>query len=160
MDPKAITSSLSVGGQITAADVRRLAQLGFRSILCNRPDDEESGQPAFEAIAAAARAEGLEARYLPISGTPADEAAAVFGETMDELPEPVFAYCRTGMRSATAWALSQARKRSVADILVATTAAGYDIAAVVPRLAEAGRMPAGRALPSLSARDAARHCPA
>jgi sulfide:quinone oxidoreductase len=145
MQPNAISPTLSVGGQITAAEVRELAGLGFRSVLCNRPDGEEPGQPDFAGIAAAARAAGLEVRYQPISGAPSDEAAADFGKAMDALPKPVFAYCRSGMRSATAWALSQATVRSVADILAATGAAGYDIGAVVPRIAEAGRVPAGRA---------------
>lgn len=144
MQPKILTPLLSVGGQITAADIGEIAALGFRSVLCNRPDGEEPGQPGFAGIAEAARAAGLEVRYQPISGVPSDEAAADFAGAMDALPKPVFAYCRSGMRSATAWALSQARARSVADILAATGAAGYDIGAVVPRIAEAGRVPAGR----------------
>jgi sulfide:quinone oxidoreductase len=144
MNPRAITPSLFVGGQITAADVEALARRGIRSILCNRPDGEEPGQPDFAEIAAAARAAGVEVRHLPIIGAPSDEAAAAFGEALERLPAPVLAYCRAGQRSATAWALSQARVRSVADILAATGAAGYDIGAVVPRIAEAGRVPAGR----------------
>jgi sulfide:quinone oxidoreductase len=144
MEPKAMTSTLSVDGQISAADVRRLAEAGFRSVLCNRPDGEEPGQPGFDEIEAAARQAGLEARYLPISGAPSDEIAADFGQALEQLPAPVFAYCRSGLRSATAWALSQATARSVADLLVATKAAGYDIGAVVPRIAAAGRVPAGR----------------
>lgn len=159
MDPKPLTSSLSVGGQITAADVRRIAQLGFRSILCNRSDAEEPGQPAFAEIAAAARTEGLEGRYLPISGVPSDEAAMSFGQAIEDLPKPVFAYCRSGLRSATAWGLSQARRRSVADILVAAKAAGFDIGAVVPRLVETGRTPAGHTAASLAARAAHQRCP-
>jgi len=146
MNPKAISSSLCVGGQIAPSDVRDLADRGVRSILCNRPDGEEPGQPDFAGIAAAARAAGLQVRYLPISGAPSDDAAAAFGQAMGELPAPVFAYCRSGMRSVAAWALSQATVRSVADILAAAGAAGYDIGAVVPRIADAGRLPAGRAV--------------
>ncbi len=140
MNPKLITSTLSVGGQITAVDVRALADRGVRSILCNRPDGEEPGQPGFAEIAAAAWAAGLETRYLPIAGAPTDAAAAAFGAALEALPGPVLAYCRTGQRSVTAWALSQARVRSVADILAAAGAAGYDLGAAVPRIAEASRV--------------------
>ncbi len=146
MDPKAITSTLSVDGQITAADVRGLADRGFRSIVCNRPDGEGPDQPTFEEIEAAAQAAGLQARYLPIvAGTVTDEDAAAFGRAMDELPKPVLAYCRSGTRSATLWSLSQAKTKSVADILAATKAAGYDMAGVVRRVANGGRTPTDRA---------------
>jgi sulfide:quinone oxidoreductase len=140
MNVKPVTSTLVVGGQIIAADMQALADRGVRSIICNRPDGEEPGQPAFAEIAAAAWAAGIETRYLPISGPPTDAAAAAFGAALQALPGPVFAYCRTGQRSVTAWALSQARVRSVADILAAAGAAGYDIGAAVPRIAEAGRL--------------------
>ena len=143
MDIRALTPTLSVGGQITAADVRTLADLGIRSILCNRPNGEEPGQPGFAEIVEAARAAGIETRHLPISGPPSDEDAADFGTALDGLPKPVFAYCRSGQRSVTAWALSQAKRRSVADILAAAGAAGYDIGPAIPRIAATGRLQAG-----------------
>jgi sulfide:quinone oxidoreductase len=146
MDPKAITSTLSTGGQITAADVRGLADRGYRSIICNRPDGEGPDQPTFEEIEAAAKAAGLDARYIPIvAGTVTDEDAAAFGRALDELPKPIFAYCRSGTRSATLWSLSQAKTKSVADILAATKSAGYDMAGVVRRIANGGRTPTDRA---------------
>ena len=46
-------------GQITAADVPALADRGFRSIICNRPDGEGPDQPTFEEIEAAAQDAGL-----------------------------------------------------------------------------------------------------
>jgi sulfide:quinone oxidoreductase len=117
MDPKVITSTLSTGGQITAADVRRLADRGYRSIICNRPDGEGSDQPTFQEIEAAAKATGLAARYLPVvAGSVTDEHAAAFGRALDELPKPIFAYCRSGMRSATLWSLCQASTRPAADV--------------------------------------------
>jgi sulfide:quinone oxidoreductase len=117
MDRKAITSTLSTGGQITAADVRGLADRGFRSIICNRPDGEGADQPTFAEIAAAAQAAGLQARYLPVvAGAVTDADAVAFGRALDELPKPVFAYCRSGMRSETLWSLSRARTASKADV--------------------------------------------
>ncbi|EIM94711.1 hypothetical protein WQE_42969 [Paraburkholderia hospita] len=53
----------------------------------------------------------------------------------------VLAYCRTGTRSATLWALSQADKLSVSEIERTTAKAGYDLEAVVRRIANAGKAP-------------------
>ncbi len=146
MDIKSISSSLSVCPQITAQDVQKIADLGFRSIVCNRPDGEGADQPVFDEIEAAAKKLGLETRYLPvISGKVSDEDADAFGKAMNEIPRPVLAYCRTGTRCATLWSLSQAETMTVADILAATKSAGYDMAGVVRRIANGGRTPTDRA---------------
>ncbi|MGI1661632.1 TIGR01244 family sulfur transferase [Palleronia sp. KMU-117] len=142
MDPKAISTQLSVSPQISIDEVKALADLGYRSIICNRPDGEGADQPTFEEIEAAATAAGLQARYIPIvAGTVSDEDAELFARAMDELPKPALAYCRTGTRSATLWSLSQAKRMSVADILAATKAAGYDMAGVVRRIVNGGKTP-------------------
>ncbi|EEA94922.1 bifunctional protein tyrosine phosphatase family protein/NAD(P)/FAD-dependent oxidoreductase [Pseudovibrio sp. JE062] len=146
MDIKSISSSLSVCPQITAQDVQKIADLGFRSIVCNRPDGEGADQPVFDEIEAAAKKLGLETRYLPvISGKVSDEDADAFGKAMNEIPRPVLAYCRTGTRCATLWSLSQAETLAVSDILAATKSAGYDMAGVVRRIANGGKTPTDRA---------------
>ncbi|VAW15493.1 hypothetical protein MNBD_ALPHA12-622, partial [hydrothermal vent metagenome] len=40
---------------------------------------------------------------------------------------PVLCYCRTGTRSTTLWALSQAGKKPAKEIIEAAAQAGYDI---------------------------------
>ncbi|QUS58456.1 bifunctional protein tyrosine phosphatase family protein/NAD(P)/FAD-dependent oxidoreductase [Pseudovibrio brasiliensis] len=146
MHIKSISSSLSVCPQITAQDVQKIADLGFRSIICNRPDGEGADQPVFDEIEAAAKKLGLETRYLPvISGKVSDEDADAFGKAMNEIPRPVLAYCRTGTRCATLWSLSQAETLAVSDILAATKSAGYDMAGVVRRIANGGKTPTDRA---------------
>ncbi|MDD7910936.1 MULTISPECIES: bifunctional protein tyrosine phosphatase family protein/NAD(P)/FAD-dependent oxidoreductase [Pseudovibrio] len=145
MDVKTISAKLSVSPQITASDVQKIADLGFRSIICNRPDGEGADQPVFDEIANVARALGLEVRYQPVvSGKVMDEDAVAFGKIMREVPKPAFAYCRTGTRCATLWSLSQAENMSVADILAATKSAGYDMAGVVRRIANGGKTPTDR----------------
>jgi sulfide:quinone oxidoreductase len=37
-----------------------------------------------------------------------DAQGSAFGQLLDELPKPVFAYCRSGMRCTTLWRLSSA----------------------------------------------------
>ena len=60
---------------------------------------------------------------------------------MQELPKPVLAYCRTGTRSTTMWALSQARNRPMPDIVETARSAGYDLSAFVRRIANGGKTP-------------------
>ena len=142
MEIKTLTAGLSVSPQVVAAGMKAIKDAGFRALICNRPDGEGSDQPTFDEIAKAAKAQGLEAIYLPIvSGMVHDEDTAEFNAALTALPGPVLAYCRTGTRSATLWSLAQANKRSVADILAATKAAGYDMAGVVRRIVNGGKTP-------------------
>ena len=133
MQIKLLTEALSVSGQIETIDIVDIAGAGFKSIVCNRPDGEDADQPAVAEIDAAANAAGLATAYLPIvSGKAIGDEALAFGALVDKLPKPVLAYCRTGTRSTTLWTLSEsARGRSAADILSITTAAGYDMSAVL-----------------------------
>jgi len=142
METKTISNGFSVSPQIVADDVKEIARLGFRSIVCNRPDGEGADQPTFEEISNAAKEAGLEIRYQPIvSGKVSDDDARDFGRLYDELPKPIFAYCRTGTRSTTLWSLSQAGKLDTSEILRATKAAGYDMGGVVRRIVNGGKTP-------------------
>ncbi len=143
MKPQTINAELSVSEQIQPTELPAIAAAGFRAIVCNRPDGEGADQPTFAEIEAAAKTAGLQAGYLPIvSGKVSDEDAAKFGSLLDSLPKPVFAYCRTGTRSATLWSLSKgARGRPLTEILTATKAAGYDMSGVARRIANGGKTP-------------------
>lgn len=143
MDPnKKITDALTVGEQITVADIPEIVAAGFRAVVCNRPDGEGPDQPGFEEIESAAKAAGLDTLYLPVvSGKVTDEDAAAFGKAMEALPKPVFAYCRTGTRSTTLWALSEAGRRPLPEILARAKSAGYDMGGVVRRIANGGKTP-------------------
>jgi sulfide:quinone oxidoreductase len=142
MEIKQLSGELSVCAQIAPADLPTLAAAGFRAVVCNRPDGEGSDQPVYSEIERAAQAAGLEARYLPAeSGKVSDEQATQFGALMNALPKPVLAYCRTGMRSATMWALSQSGRMPLPEILERSARAGFDLKGVVRRIANGGRTP-------------------
>ena len=142
MDIKRISSALSVSPQIAATDIATLKAEGFRSIICNRPDGEGADQPNFEEIRAAAEAAGMEVRYIPIqTGMVRDADADAFGAALQDLPGPVFAYCRSGTRSATLWSLAMAKTLPIAHILGATKAAGYDMNGVARRITNGGKTP-------------------
>lgn len=143
MNIKPLTASIFASPQIAASDMQAIKNAGFRAIICNRPDGEESDQPTFAEIATAASAQGLEAVYLPVTvGSPRDEDADAFGTALATLPGPVLAYCRSGMRSATMWSLAQANTLGVAEILATTNAAGYDMAGIAHRIVNRSNAPA------------------
>ncbi len=142
MQPNRIDEGLAVSPQVTPDDVAAIEAAGFRAIICNRPDGEGADQPTHEEVAAAARAAGIELRYLPVVAGQVSEAdAKAFADAMRELPGPVLAYCRTGTRSATLWSLAEARRRPLPEILGRTHAAGYDMSGVARRIANGGRVP-------------------
>ncbi|WOI57953.1 TIGR01244 family sulfur transferase [Palleronia sp. LCG004] len=142
MDVKKLDHRISVGPQIAATDLDDLKARGFRSIIVNRPDGEDDDQPAFAEIEVAAREQGLEARHIPVeTGKISDAEVAAFAKALEELPGPIFAHCRSGTRSATLWALSQAGHRPMADILARGKAAGFDLNPVARRIANGGRVP-------------------
>ncbi|WP_374391823.1 TIGR01244 family sulfur transferase [Sphingopyxis sp.] len=100
MDIRTIDARLSVSPQIRPEDVPAAAAAGYRSIICNRPDGEEAGQPTAAAIAAAAQANGLAFTHLPVvPGKSTDTEAALMANALANLPGPVLAYCRSGSRS-------------------------------------------------------------
>jgi sulfide:quinone oxidoreductase len=135
MDIKTIAPDLSVSVQITPQDVGIAASEGFRSLIINRPDGESADQPDRQSIEDAAGRHGLDVRYLPIvAGTVTDADVEAFDKAVHEMPGPTLAYCRTGTRSATLWALSQAGHLSTDAILKTASNAGYDLFGLRARL--------------------------
>jgi uncharacterized protein (TIGR01244 family) len=123
-----VTEAFWVSPQIGVEDVDAAKSQGFVSIINNRPDGEEAGQPSSNQIEAAARAAGLSYLYAPVVGRPsaqavsAVEAAAGEGKTL--------AFCRSGTRSIITWALGEASRRPKAEIVTLGDAAGYDLRAI------------------------------
>ncbi len=142
MNIKSLTTDLSVSGQIMPSDMQAIKNAGFKSIICNRPDGEGADQPTCEEIAKTASKLGIQMGYLPIiAGKVTDDDATAFRKLLSEQPGPILAYCRTGTRSTTLWALCQSGQRSLADILATTKAAGYDMGGVVRRIVNGGKTP-------------------
>ena len=98
---RAVSPDVCVAAQLTPEAMAEVAALGFRSVVNNRPDFEHGpDQPTNAAVEAAARAVGLEYRFLPGSGAyQSPEEIAAFAKLLRELPGPVLAFCRSGARS-------------------------------------------------------------
>ena len=117
-----------VSGQVDPADLPAIKGAGVTMIVNNRPDGEEPGQPAAAAIETAARAAGLDYRFIPVaSGFSADQVDAMT-EVLDAAEGPVLAFCRSGTRSTFLWALARAQQGEEAEELMRNAAAaGYDL---------------------------------
>jgi len=90
-----------VAPQLTPEAMADAMRAGFRSVINNRPDFEHGPeQPTNAAIEAAARAAGLEYRFLPVDGGyQSPQEIAAFAQLLKDLPRPILAFCRSGARS-------------------------------------------------------------
>ena len=103
-----ITPEFSVSPQVTPDELPALAARGFRTIMCNRPDAEDPGQPPAADVQAAAERLGMVFAMVPVvSGQLDMDNVAAFKAAMANLPGPVLAYCRSGTRSRNLWMLAQ-----------------------------------------------------
>lgn len=136
LDIRRIDDELSFAPQITPDDMAAIREAGFATIINNRPDGEEAGQPASIAITDAAVKAGLGCVAIPI-GHPgfSHPQVSAMREVLDSAPGPVLAFCRSGTRSCWLWALARAESGDdVEDIIARAADAGYDIAAAWPLL--------------------------
>ncbi|MFL1453710.1 TIGR01244 family sulfur transferase [Marinobacter sp. GN3S48] len=137
MDLRKIDDQITVAPQITVDDVAEIARQGFKTLVANRPDQEEPGQPAMAELEAAAREHGLEWVYMPVeSGNITDRDVDQFAPMIQQADKPVLAFCRSGTRCTVLWALSSARDTSAEEIFTKAYSAGYDIRGLAPRLAQ------------------------
>lgn len=131
-----INESISVAPQIAVSDVADIAAAGFKTIVNNRPDDEEPGQPSGADIQAAAEAAGLAYVAIPVThaGFSHPQLDAMTKALM-ETKGPVLAYCRSGTRSCNLWALTAAKAGRNPNLLMAQAEdAGYDLSGIRPML--------------------------
>jgi len=127
MDLRKLTDDITVAPQIAIEELADAAKLGFKTVICNRPDGEEFSQPVAEDMADAAGDAGMTFVHQPVmSGNMTFEDVDQFGKLLEDLPKPVLAYCRSGTRCSTLWALSEAKTRDIDEILSICAAAGYD----------------------------------
>ena len=128
MDLKRINDHISVSGQILPQDIAALKAQGFVAIINNRPEGESPDQPDGAEIEAAAKAAGLAYYAIPLGREGVN--AEMVEQTKAALAAsngPVFAFCRSGTRSTTLWALSQAGNVDAEEIISQAAEAGYDM---------------------------------
>ena len=130
-----LDDKILVAGQIRPEDVADLPSSGITTIVNNRPDGEEPGQPESESIAAAARAAKVDYRHVPVAGGLSPSQVAATATAIDEASGKVLLFCRSGTRSTYVWAFVRAGQGASAETLSAqAAAAGYDLSPLLSHL--------------------------
>ncbi len=137
MELKRINDDISVSPQISPDDMPALKAAGFRTVINNRPDGETPDQPTSATMQAAAEAAGLSYHHIPlgrdgVSPEMVEETTAA----LEGSDGPVLAFCRSGTRSTTLWALSQAGKMPAQEIVSQAAHAGYDMSHLLGHLSQ------------------------
>ena len=85
-----------------------LAAAGFKSVISNRPGGEQPDQPSPAAERQAAATGGMQFHFIPVTAKAITEAdVRSFQKAVAERPGPVFAHCRSGIRSASLHAIGE-----------------------------------------------------
>lgn len=127
-----------VGPQISVADLDDLERFNVKTIVVARPEGETPDQPALIDLRNAAETLGITIHQIPVvPGNISDADVRAFGAITSEAGHPVFAYCRSGLRAISLWALNAAKQgQSRSEILRMAQGAGFDLTAVAPRLSK------------------------
>lgn len=108
MSIRTIDPNFHVTGQITPQQIAEVAKLGYKTVICMRPDNEGFNQPAFADMAKAAKDAGLDAHYIPVVPGAMTEAQAKELKTiLDEEKGPILAYCASGNRCVGAYQMAK-----------------------------------------------------
>ena len=106
--------TITISGQITPDDVAELANAGVKSIVNNRHDGEEVGQPTSDDIAKACKQHGITYGFIPFAGGMLDmNHVQAFADFYNSTERPLHIFCRTGNRSNTI--LVTAREKDLLD---------------------------------------------
>ncbi|UYH54135.1 TIGR01244 family sulfur transferase [Qipengyuania sp. SS22] len=130
-----VTERFAVAPQVQVAEMQSVADAGYGTVICNRPDGEEDGQPTVAEMREAAERAGLAFHHIPVAGGafPA-EAIAAFRQVRQQAEGKVLAYCRTGTRSITLDTLANIEQLSADARIERARQAGYDLSALRPQL--------------------------
>lgn len=141
LDIRPLNDRFAVAPQIDPDDLPAIAAAGYVAVVNNRPDDEQPGQPAGEAIRAAAAAAGLGYSAVPVGHAGMGPAQLdAMAAALVAADGPVLAFCRSGTRSCHLWALAAAMSGREPALLIAQAAgAGYDLAGLAPTLERLAR---------------------
>jgi sulfide:quinone oxidoreductase len=132
-----VSDTFAVSPQLKPSDMRGLVDAGFSTVICNRPDGEEPGQPTVASMREAAEEAGLAFHHIPVSGGEFPLVAIrAFARVREEADGKVLAFCRTGTRSITLDALANVENENADARIERAQCAGYDLSGLRARLGE------------------------
>ncbi len=98
---RALTSTVSVTGQMTTSKFQQLIQQGFKSVIVNRPDQETGNSVTVSQLRSIAEKSQVSVIYQPVVGGQLSQAnIEEFARYYNELPKPILMICRSGVRSS------------------------------------------------------------
>lgn len=135
MDIREITPRYCVSPQISVEDIPSLVELGFTSLICNRPDVEIPPSHQAAAMQAAAEAAGLTFVINPLThDSMTEDRLGLQRQVLDQSSGKVLAYCASGTRSTVAWILGHAGSIPVDELFLAAAQGGYQLDALRPQV--------------------------
>ena len=98
---KTLNAQVSVAGQMTTDKFQQLIQDGFKSVIVNRPDQEQGNTVSVAQLRQIAEQSQVSVIYQPIlSGKISQTDVIEFAKYYNELPKPILMVCRSGSRSS------------------------------------------------------------
>ena len=135
MDIRALTDNYAVSPQIDLSDLPAIKAAGFTTVIDNRPDGEIPENLAASEMQRAATALGLTFVINPlIPGTFTPHNIAVQAQACADAMGPVFAYCASGNRCSIVWAMMNAGKMPLDDLITTPARFGYRLDHLRPTL--------------------------
>jgi uncharacterized protein (TIGR01244 family) len=109
-----INDDIMVGAQPSEAELKAMADDGFKSVISLRTDDEPMQRLSPDEEGDKAREFGLEYTCIPVSMDQADHALVDrFRQQLDDAPKPVYVHCRMGKRAGAFVMMDQAVKNDL-----------------------------------------------
>lgn len=124
-----LAPGIAVTGALSPTDFAEIAAHGFRAVISNRPDGEDSGQMTRGEEAVHAWRAGLGFRHVPAAKHEVLDERVIdrMEEALAGLQGPVLLHCKSGQRSAILWAAARARHAPLDAVMAALRAAGFDL---------------------------------
>ena len=136
MDIRALTPIYAVSPQIEPADLPAIKAAGYTTIIDNRPDGEIPPHLHAAVLRDMAAALGLTFVANPVvGGAMTLDNVTAQRAAIDAATGPVFAYCASGNRSSTVWALAHADRMPADDLIGIPARFGYSLDHLRPQIA-------------------------
>jgi len=98
---KTLNAQVSVAGQMTTDKFQQLLKAGFKSVIVNRPDQEQGNTVSVAQLRQIAEQSQVSVIYQPIlSGKISQTDVIEFTKYYNELPKPILMVCHSGSRSS------------------------------------------------------------
>lgn len=122
-----VSENFFVTGQIDSNSIAALKAESFKTIICNRPDNEEPNQPIKTELKLECEKNDINFHDIEFKPGDLDFQKITLTEKIILEDKKTLAYCRTGTRSITLWAFASCKNKKVDEVLENVSEAGYNL---------------------------------